>query len=61
MKFILIADAADKNLKLFENRKKGRVDELFERNTTNKISTIYDERFLIGRKGDIQKLVSLLH
>lgn len=61
MKFILIANEADKNLKLFQNRKKGEVDELFERNATNKISNIYDERFLIGRKCDIQKLVSLLH
>ena len=60
MKFVLKADQEHKNMKLFENRAKGELIELYKKNLLDNISYIYDERFLIGRNKDIQRIVQNL-
>ena len=60
MKFVLKADQEHKNMKLFENRAKGELIELYKTNLLDNISYIYDERFLIGRNKDIQRIVQNL-
>ena len=61
MKFIIKGDEKSQNMTLFEDRSQGPLIELFQKNSRDRISNIYDENLLIGRNTDIQKIVSSLH